>query len=80
MSRQPVWLFDLDNTPARRQPEDLSAHQSLHDRVPADESRAIARGCGRTRMHYWHRYGATLLGLVRHHGTNPGHFRARRIA
>ena len=26
------------------------------------------------RMHYWHRYGATLLGLVRHHGTNPGHF------
>ena len=26
------------------------------------------------RVQYWHRYGATLLGLVRHHGTNPHHF------
>ncbi len=26
------------------------------------------------RQHYWKRYGATLLGLMRHHGTNPHHF------
>ncbi len=26
------------------------------------------------RRDYWHRYGATLLGLVRHHGVNPEHF------
>ena len=26
------------------------------------------------REHYWQRYGATLLGLVRHHGTDPEHF------
>lgn len=26
------------------------------------------------RQHYWERYGATLLGLVRHHAINPHHF------
>jgi putative hydrolase of the HAD superfamily len=26
------------------------------------------------RMHYWQRYGATLSGLIRHHGTDPDHF------
>ncbi len=26
------------------------------------------------RTHYWHRYGATLLGLVKHHGVNQIHF------
>jgi len=26
------------------------------------------------RRHYWNHYGATLLGLVRHHGVRIGHF------
>ena len=26
------------------------------------------------RTHYWHRYGATLLGLVKHHGVKQMHF------
>jgi putative hydrolase of the HAD superfamily len=26
------------------------------------------------RRHYWQRYGATLKGLMRHHGTRPEHF------
>jgi putative hydrolase of the HAD superfamily len=26
------------------------------------------------RQHYWKRYGATLLGLMRDHGTDPRHF------
>jgi len=28
----------------------------------------------RLRQEYWRRYGATLLGLIRHHGTDPHHF------
>ena len=28
----------------------------------------------RLRQLYWQRYGATLLGLMRHHGVNPHHF------
>jgi len=26
------------------------------------------------RMDYWQRYGATLSGLIKHHGTDPDHF------
>jgi len=28
----------------------------------------------RLRQTYWKRYGATLLGMMRHHGTDPRHF------
>ncbi|MDP3439960.1 MAG: HAD-IA family hydrolase, partial [Azonexus sp.] len=34
-----------------------------------DESEAT-----RIRQDYWIRYGATLRGLMHHHGTNPNHF------
>ncbi len=30
----------------------------------------------RLRTHYWRRYGATLLGLMRHHGVRADHFLA----
>lgn len=74
MMRRMSWIFDLDNT--------------LHDAVPhvfphinramtayiqaelgLDELRA-----GELRRDYWKRYGATLLGLMRHHRTDPHHF------
>ena len=69
-----VWLFDLDNT--------------LHDAGGAvfgelkQSMRAyIQRELGldaaeaeRLNLHYWRRYGATLLGLTRHHGVKPAHF------
>jgi putative hydrolase of the HAD superfamily len=35
-----------------------------------------AEEAGRLREHYWLRYGATLLGLVRHHGVRAAHFLA----
>ncbi|MDO9283918.1 MAG: pyrimidine 5'-nucleotidase [Aquabacterium sp.] len=69
-----VWLFDLDNTlhdagafvfPELRQSMRSYVQQALQ--VDADE--AI-----RLNHHYWHRYGATLLGLMRHHGVKPAHF------
>jgi pyrimidine 5''-nucleotidase len=69
-----VWVFDLDNTLHNAFPhifphinramtEYLMAHLKL------DEA-----GANQLREHYWHRYGATLLGLMRHHGTDPDHF------
>lgn len=74
-SRPPrAWLIDLDNT--------------LHDAVPEimprinrdmtgfvmralelDEARA-----SEVRQRYWRRYGATLLGLVRHHDVDAHRF------
>jgi len=38
-----------------------------HCGIPAHEAGAV-------REHYWRRYGATLIGVMRHHGADPGHF------
>jgi putative hydrolase of the HAD superfamily len=72
--RARAWIFDLDNTL-----HDARAHVFPHiDRsmtaylqatLGLDEVQA-----GDLRRHYWQRYGATLLGLMRHHGTDPEHF------
>ena len=71
---QPVWLFDLDDT----------LHDASHAVFgPLRESMTdyIERelGVGRDdanllRVRYWRRYGATLLGLMRHHGVSAAHF------
>ncbi len=68
------WIFDLDNT--------------LHDATPyifphinRSMTAYVQRELGisqeeadKLRTHYWQRYGATLKGLMRHHGTRPEHF------
>ena len=41
----------------------------LQAQLGIDEASATA-----LRRQYWTRYGATLLGLMRHHGTDPHHF------
>jgi putative hydrolase of the HAD superfamily len=71
-----VWIFDLDDTL-----HDASQHifpimnramtQYIMDTLDMDETSAQA-----LRRHYWRIYGATLKGLVRHHGTDPHHFLA----
>ncbi len=70
----PVWLFDLDNTLHNASPHifphinrSMTAYLMRH--LALDEAAA-----NRLRMDYWRRYGATLLGLMRHHGTDPRHF------
>jgi putative hydrolase of the HAD superfamily len=74
MARDVVWLFDLDNT----------LHDATHAAMPginAGMTDYIVEFLGfdrdvadDLRRHYWRRYGATLLGLVRHHGVRPSHF------
>src|SRR3546814_17799418 len=43
--------------------------QYIMDTLALDEPAAF-----RLRQHYWRIYGATLKGLMRHHGTDPYHF------
>jgi putative hydrolase of the HAD superfamily len=77
----PLWLFDLDNT----------LHDASHAIFPlisANMNTYIARvlGDGSTpatmeqvnaaRLGYWKRYGATLLGMIRHHEVSAPHFLA----
>ena len=74
MVAEPVWLFDLDNTLHDATPHvfphiNRSMREYIERHLGVDEQEA-----NRIREHYWFRYGATLLGLMRHHGTDPRHF------
>lgn len=74
-----TWLFDLDNT----------LHDASHAIFPAindNMNAAIARvldaerqpshpeAVDAVRMAYWQRYGATLLGMMRHHAVRAEEF------
>jgi putative hydrolase of the HAD superfamily len=69
-----TWVFDLDNTLHDASPHifphiNRSMTAYLQEHLRLDEA-----GASELRQRYWHRYGATLLGLMRHHGTDPAHF------
>lgn len=76
MSARMTWLFDLDNTLHDASPHifphiNRSMTEYLVRHLQIDEAAANT-----LRIRYWRQYGATLLGLMRHHGTNPHHFLA----
>ena len=69
-----VWVFDLDNTLHNATPHifphiNRAMTSYLQAHLGLDEAAA-----GELRRHYWQRYGATLIGLMRHHATDPRHF------
>jgi pyrimidine 5'-nucleotidase len=71
---RPVWLFDLDNTLHHASHEIFPAinrgmTQYIIDRLGVDVDEA-----NRLRTGYTQRYGATLLGLVRHHPVDAADF------
>jgi putative hydrolase of the HAD superfamily len=69
-----TWLFDLDNTLHNASPHIFPhLHQAMRDYIERFLD-VDAEEASRLRETYWHRYGATLLGLMRHHGTDPRHF------
>jgi len=68
------WIFDLDNTL-----HDASVHIFPHinrsmTAYLQQHLQLEERAANELRLHYWQRYGATLSGLIRHHGTDPEHF------
>ncbi len=70
----PLWIFDLDNTlhdaGAHIFPhinKSMTAYLQAHLALSESDANVL-------RQHYWHKYGATLTGLMRHHGTDPDHF------
>jgi putative hydrolase of the HAD superfamily len=74
VSNQHVWLFDLDNTLHDANPHifphiNRSMREYIERQLGVGEAEAT-----RIRQRYWERYGATLLGLIRHHDTDPRHF------
>jgi putative hydrolase of the HAD superfamily len=72
--RPRVWLFDLDNTLHNAShacfpgiDAGMTAYIERELKLARDEAHAL-------RGHYLKRYGATLLGLVRHHDVKAAHF------
>ena len=69
-----VWLFDLDDTL-----HDAGTASMPHIRDAMGDYIEQQLGCARAeaetlRNQHWHRYGATLLGLVKHQGVDAAHF------
>jgi len=69
-----TWIFDLDNTLHDADPHifphlnrSMTAYLETHLGLASEDANSV-------RMRYWRRYGATLLGLIRHHDVEPGHF------
>lgn len=70
----PVWLFDLDNTLHNAAPHIFPhINRAMTDYV-ARTLGVDHEDANRIRLDYWVRYGATLTGMMRHHGTDPRHF------
>ena len=72
--RARVWLFDLDNTL-----HDARAHifPHINRSMTAYVAALLELGeedANTLRDSYWKRYGATLIGLIRHHQVDPRHF------
>ena len=68
-----TWVFDLDNT--------LYPARALYDEIGERMTAYIARATGfdtdraqEIREHYFHEYGATVVGLAKHHGIDPRDF------
>ena len=73
-TRERVWLFDLDNTLHNASPH-IFPHINRSMREYIERHLGVdAQEATRIRQTYWDRYGATLTGLVRHHGVDPRHF------
>ncbi len=69
-----LWLFDLDDTLHDASTASMPGlhvafgqYIQQHLQLTQEESDALRR-------RYWQRYGATLLGLVKHHAVDAAHF------
>ncbi len=76
MSRQTrrVWIFDLDDTLHDASAQIFPMMNRAMTQFIIDQLQYSEDEAQQLRKHYWRIYGATLKGLVRHHGINPHHF------
>jgi putative hydrolase of the HAD superfamily len=69
-----VWLFDLDDTLHDASRASMGHLYVSMGRYIEDQLGLSTEEASALRRRYWLKYGATLLGLVRHHGVKPAHF------
>ncbi len=69
-----VYLLDLDNTLHHASTHILPEINRQMTRYMMEHLQLSKEQAGQLRTQYWKRYGATLTGLIRHHGIDPHHF------
>ena len=72
--RRPLWFFDLDNT-LHDASSDIFPY--INDAMTSFVARRLhldREAASQVRNRYWQQYGATLLGLVKHHAIDPHEF------
>jgi putative hydrolase of the HAD superfamily len=69
-----AWIFDLDNTLHNARPHIFPHIDQAMTAYVERELGLAPEAASALRQQYWKRYGATLLGLMRHHATEPRHF------
>lgn len=76
LKKQPekVWLFDLDNTLHNASDAIFPLIDNLMGQGIQDFLKLDASSADYLRRKYWLRYGATLIGLVKHHGVDAAEF------
>ncbi len=73
-STQRVWIFDLDDTLHNASAHIFPVMNRAMTRYIMDELSLDELAAHQLRQHYWRVYGATLKGLMRHHGVDAHHF------
>lgn len=71
---QLTWLFDLDNTLHNASAAVFPHINRLMTAYVAEALKTDIDRASELRHRYWHQYGATLLGLVKHHHIDAHHF------
>jgi len=69
-----VWLFDLDNTLHNASHAAFAGISERMSDYMVRELGLAREQADALRLQYWKRYGATLLGLMHHHGVKARHF------
>lgn len=74
MPPRQLWLIDLDNTLHDASWRAIGEINQRMTRYVADHLGLTTEDASALRVRYWHRYGATLLGMMRHHRVDPHDF------
>lgn len=69
-----IWLFDLDNTLHNASQGIFQAIDSRMTSTVAELLQVDPQQADTLRKEYWQRYGATMIGLHKHHQTDPDLF------
>src|SRR3546814_3341412 len=73
-SNERIWLFDLDNTLHDCSKGIFKAIDGAMANAVATTLNMDSDSANALRAKYWKRYGATVIGMVRHHRANANAF------